>query len=1103
MADLRVVPADQAPRAWRRVRTARDRQIAHLEGLALAAVIVVVLFGWWLAYRQHAPGLDAAAKGLADGTLVNAETAAGAAAFGPAVAAFGTSTEREFAARAIAAHRNTAGRLTHTGALAAVRIPAEEIRRDPRLTVLSARLAASPGAATVPLFTQGDITAIKPVTVVRAPGDYTARVVRAAAVFFGVFLLAHIVRRATGTAGDPVLLPSAMLLAGLSAAAMISLRDPLRDTIAASNFVFGAAIGGVLLTAIAFIDFENPRLKQATSLPLAAAVILAIALLVFGGGPAGSGAKVNLFGVQPIEVIRLLAVFALASYFGRRWELLREIATPVGPSPALRHRFTLPRRRDVLPLAIIVGTLLVFFVLQRDLGPALVLGAIALGLYGVARARAGLVVAGFAVLAAGFAIGYWLGIPSTVARRVAIWLDPWHNGLVGGDQIAHAQWALASGGGWGLGSGLGEGHLIPAGHTDLIVSVIGEELGFAGLVIVAAVFTLLVWRILRIAERAPGDYTAFLALGCALSLAVPAFVIVGGLLGLLPLSGVVTPFLSYGKSSMISNMAAIGIALAIGRRSGRPRPSFQRQIRTVRYVLVAAVALLIGRDAWLQVVRADAITLRPSLVRQADGGARYQYNPRLLQAARLIPRGTIFDRNGLPLATNDAAAAAPMLSRLAALGAGSATACADAAGGERCYPLGGAAFHVVGDAVRQTNWAARNTSFIERDAGPMLQGFDDHPRIADVRLSNGETTTVLARDFSELLPLVRSRGFLEHPDVQRIISRNRDVHVTIDGPLQALVARALQARATAAGSGKGAVVVVDVDTGALLASASYPWPAMGATGGGDGSAEAWLDRARYGLYPPGSTFKLITAGAALATAAPHQLPSFQCERLPDGRVGAQVRGVSRPIRDDNLDHTPHGRVDLRRGLVVSCNAYFAQLAMHIGAGPIADTSRTAGITAASNPVIENLRRTLPFAGYGQGEVVASPMRMARAVAAIAGNGSIRDTPLTKTSDKGGDTTPWLKASDAALLRGAMREAVVGGTGRALAGHAVPIAGKTGTAEVQDKPSHSWFVGFAPSGSEGRRIAFAVIVEHAGYGGRAAASLAGDVVAAARASGVIR
>jgi len=98
---------------------------------------------------------------------------------------------------------------------------------------------------------------------------------------------------------------------------------------------------------------------------------------------------------------------------------------------------------------------------------------------------------------------------------------------------------------------------------------------------------------------------------------------------------------------------------------------------------------------------------------------------------------------------------------------------------------------------------------------------------------------------------------------------------------------------------------------------------------------------------------------------------------------------------------------------------------------------------------------------------------------------------------------WLDPADAASLRRDMRNVVLSGTGRSLASHSVPIAGKTGTAEVDDQKSHSWFVGFAPYGPTPPRIAFAVIVENAGYGGRIAAPLAGEIVSAAEARGLLK
>jgi peptidoglycan glycosyltransferase len=296
--------------------------------------------------------------------------------------------------------------------------------------------------------------------------------------------------------------------------------------------------------------------------------------------------------------------------------------------------------------------------------------------------------------------------------------------------------------------------------------------------------------------------------------------------------------------------------------------------------------------------------------------------------------------------------------------------------------------------------------------------------------------------------------------------------------------------------------VIDPATGALLALASYPWPEIDRDLARDAGGEpaSLLDRARYGLYPPGSTFKLITAAAALNGGRAGALPSFTCERLPDGRVGARIPGIRRPVRDDPLDHTPHGRVDLRKGLVVSCNAYFAQLARHIGPAALIEASRVPQIQVSSTAA--RLTSTLPHAGYGQGDVVASPLRMARVAGAIASDGTIREARLAQAGDRLEFTeVPWLRSADAAFLRGAMRQVVTAGTGRVLARHAVAIAGKTGTAEIGQAASHSWFVGFAPYDAPG--IAFAVIVENAGYGGRVAAPLAGDIVTAAAAAGLLK
>ena len=177
----------------------------------------------------------------------------------------------------------------------------------------------------------------------------------------------------------------------------------------------------------------------------------------------------------------------------------------------------------------------------------------------------------------------------------------------------------------------------------------------------------------------------------------------------------------------------------------------------------------------------------------------------------------------------------------------------------------------------------------------------------------------------------------------------------------------------------------------------------------------------------------------------------------------------------------------------------------MGPKPLLDAASLFQIDMARPSTPAELRRSLAYAGYGQGEVVLSPLKMARIAGAIARQGRVIPARwLHGDAPAPGPEPRLLSAADASILARDMRAVVVSGTGRALASNPTAIAGKTGTAEVANGSSHSWFAGFAPyGGSAQRRIAFAVIIENAGYGGRAAAPLAGDLVTAARALGLFR
>jgi cell division protein FtsI/penicillin-binding protein 2 len=721
------------------------------------------------------------------------------------------------------------------------------------------------------------------------------------------------------------------------------------------------------------------------------------------------------------------------------------------------------------------------------------------------------------VLAGGFAAGYLVGYPHTVVQRVQMWWSPWDNPVRGGDQIAHALWALGTGAFTGTGIGLGDPRVVPAGHTDLILSAVGEEMGLVGLLAVFALYAVLGFRALRIALRAPGDYTLFLALGLTLGIFLQLLLISAGLLDLMPLTGVTTPFLSYGRSSMIANFFAFGVLLAVSHRSAgeTEREEFARPVRWLAVALAAGVVIVVGRITYLQTVAADQTVAATALTVQADGVRRFEYNPRLVAAAQQIVRGTIFDRHGIPLATTRLADLQAHATELVDLGVSPTDVCPQA--GARCYPFGGLTFHLLGDWRSQVNWAAPNTSFIERDHDSRLRGYDDHARIVEVAdPETGRTTHVIRRDLIELVPLLRHRYQPDHEAVRRILDRPRDVHTSIDIRLQLKVAALLKAGVDRAGQKAGAVVVVS-QAGDLLASVSYPWPVvppgLAVKPSGDTTADdtdpRLLDRARYGVYPPGSSFKLVTAVAALRKDPALAQQTFTCERLPDGRVGRQLPGWARPVRDDPADKTPHGRLDMARGLVVSCNAYFAQLGLRLGAAALQETASLFEISLSQPDSAKAVRDTLPFAAYGQGQVLATPFKMARVAATIAGGGAMPQGRwvIDETNRRTDAPRPVLALAQARSLAATMRRAVLEGTGRSVKDVVPPVAGKTGTAEVQDAPAHAWFVGFAPFDSaaapDGRaaapvtRIAFAVIVEHGGHGGTVAAPLAGQVVSAAK------
>ncbi len=963
----------------------------------------------------------------------------------PYLGSFSDSTGREEAAQKIFEYVEAHRPLPNVGALARIRI----------------------GTRRLPL------ARLKPLMIVRTREAFLKEYVLWCAIYFAAFWMVRLAWSARRFRGDSTILPALHLLTGIGLILAVSLRDPLRDTLEFRKFAWGVALGCAMLLLPLLRLFHYQRLSRWIYTPLLTAVALFVLLMVRGSGPTGSDARVNLGPFQPVELIKILIVLFLAGYFASRWEWLRDLRTR-------RLRWlNLPRLSQALPVMLGTAIPLAMFFVLKDLGPALITGFLFLSMYAIARDRAGLALLGVAILIGGVALGYHFGTPKTVVERVSIWLSPWDNDVRGGDQLAHSLWAFSTGGAWGSGPGLGDPAMIPAGHTDLVLPAIAEEWGLAGVAAIGLLFAFLVQRTFRIALRAPDELAMFLSLGLGVLIALEMLLISGGVLGAVPLSGVVSPFLSSGNTAMLANFLIFAVVLGISNQ--RPRdddslaPLFRRPVRVAGVILAGLASILLARAAYFQVLHDREFVVHDARVIEDDGVKRAQFNPRLSSLARAIPRGTIFDRNGIALAVSDWSQLEAHRADYAKLGVSIDDACTRIEA--RHYPFGAATVHLLGDLRTADNFHASNASLVEHDSNATLQGFTD---------------------VHELGGLVRYRHQPSHPAMRALLSRDRDIHTTIDIRLQLRVAQLLRERLEPVEK-RGAVVVMDPRTGDVLALASFPSPQPQSAA----SPDELFDRARYGQYPPGSTFKLVTAIAALRLDPDLRNRTYQCVRMRDGRAGNVVTGWNKPIRDDVGDHA-HGTLDMARALTVSCNAYFAQLGTYdVGAKALRETADLLEIPAGE---ISEIQKMMPFAAYGQGPVLVTPFKMARVAATIAAGGAMPQGRwiMGDANRRKNLPRPILPLELADFLKSAMRSVVESGTGRiAMRGLDIAVAGKTGTAQVEEGAPHSWFAGFAPFGGDpARQIAFAVVVEHGGYGSQFAAPIARKIVEAAREFGII-
>jgi cell division protein FtsW (lipid II flippase) len=270
---------------------------------------------------------------------------------------------------------------------------------------------------------------------------------------------------------------------------------------------------------------------------------------------------IGSFEIQTSELIKIGLILFLAAYLHEKHEMMH--------GRWRIWRLSLPPLPYLAPLMVLLLTALLMVVAMNDLGTALLLFSTALAMLYVALKRISYVVISLAAFFGGSAFAYVTF--DRIGIRIQNWLDPWRDPFDTGYQQIQADYAMSSGGLFGTGIGRGEPWRIPAVHTDYIFAAIVEEWGALGGLVIVILFGVLLYRGLRIAAQADSLYDRYLAVGLSASIAIQAIVILGGVLRMLPLTGVTLPFVSAGGTSLLLNAVSIGMLLNISHRQNAAR----------------------------------------------------------------------------------------------------------------------------------------------------------------------------------------------------------------------------------------------------------------------------------------------------------------------------------------------------------------------------------------------------------------------------------------------------------------------------------------------------------------------------------------------------
>lgn len=413
-----------------------------------------------------------------------------------------------------------------------------------------------------------------------ATGEFNFNALTLVGLVAALTLAMHVVLRFLAPQADPFILPIATTINGLGIAMIYRLDLANSDNAgvfwtSSTAQILYTAIGVAIGIAVLFFVRNHRILQRFTYLAGLISLVLLLLPLIPGLGVSEANARVWIsigpFNFQPGEIAKVTIAIFFAGYLVTARDSLSMVSRKF-------LGMKLPRMRDLGPILIIWAICMCILVFQRDLGTSLLYFGLFLVMIFVATGRISWVVIGLVLFVAGALVAA-LNI-SYVNWRVTAWLDPLspeHYDAAGGSyQLVQGMFGLANGGLIGTGLGQGRPDITPLAESDFIVAALGEELGLAGLFAILALYLLFVARGFRIGHQGGDDFGRLLATGLSFAIGLQVFIVFGGVTRVIPLTGLTTPFLAAGGSSLLTNWIIVAILLRLSdtvRTSSSPVPN--------------------------------------------------------------------------------------------------------------------------------------------------------------------------------------------------------------------------------------------------------------------------------------------------------------------------------------------------------------------------------------------------------------------------------------------------------------------------------------------------------------------------------------------------